>query len=117
MIRNAIASLPVKNLSNATDWYTRLFGRKPDSTPMKELAEWKFDGGGWLQVYQAPERAGGGSCTLSVEDLRGEVERLQKLGFSTPEPMQVSIGTIMMISDPDGNTVALAQPTDPTIAQ
>jgi len=27
---------------------------------MTNVAEWKFDRGGWLQVYQLPERAGGG---------------------------------------------------------
>jgi hypothetical protein len=59
-IRNAIASVAVKDLKSASQWYERLFGGPADSTPMSEVAEWKFDGGGWLQVYRHPERAGRG---------------------------------------------------------
>lgn len=33
---------------------------------MPELAEFHFQGGGALQVYQLAERAGAGSCTLAV---------------------------------------------------
>jgi hypothetical protein len=57
-IRNAIASVAVKNVRAASQWYERLFGRPADSKPMPEVAEWKFERGGWLQVYQLPERAG-----------------------------------------------------------
>jgi len=35
---------------------------------MTKVAEWKFDRGGWLQVYQLPERAGGGLEVL--DDLK-----------------------------------------------
>ena len=28
---------------------------------MPEVAEWKFERGGWLQVYQLKERAGAGA--------------------------------------------------------
>ena len=68
-IRKAIASLAVKDLAPAIGWYEKLFGREPDSRPMAELAEWKFAGGGWLQVYENAERFGTGSATLSVESL------------------------------------------------
>jgi hypothetical protein len=40
---------------------------------MQEVCEWKFGRGGWLQVYALPERAGGGSYTLAVDDIyRGD---------------------------------------------
>ena len=68
-IRNALASVAVKDLKSASQWYEQLFGRPPDSRPMPEVAEWKFEQGGWLQVYQLPERAGKGSVTLSVNSL------------------------------------------------
>jgi len=51
-IHNAIASLAVKDLKSASQWYERLFGRPPDSKPMPEVVEWKYEAGGWLQVYQ-----------------------------------------------------------------
>jgi hypothetical protein len=65
-IDNALASLAVKDLKAAAAWYEKLFRRPADSIPMPEVAEWKFERGGWLQVYQLPERASGGSCTLAV---------------------------------------------------
>jgi predicted enzyme related to lactoylglutathione lyase len=44
-IKNAIASLAVKDLSSAVQWYETLFGRPADSRPMAEVAEWKFERG------------------------------------------------------------------------
>lgn len=60
-ITNALASLAVHDLSRSVEYYQRLFGRPADSTPMPEVAEWKFERDGWLQVYQLEERAGAGS--------------------------------------------------------
>ena len=68
-IDNALASVAVKDLEAAVTWYEQLFQRPPDSTPMPEVAEWKFPRGGWLQVYQLPDRAGHGSFTLAVSDI------------------------------------------------
>ena len=65
-IRNAIASLAVRDIARALGWYERLLARPADSRPMPELGEWKFEGGGWLQLYQGAERAGSGSVTLAV---------------------------------------------------
>jgi len=80
-IENAIASVAVKDLRFAVAWYEALLGRAPDSTPMPEVAEWKFARGGWLQVYQLPERAGSGSCTLAVSDIEEIVTHVQRLGI------------------------------------
>lgn len=117
VIKNAIASLAVNDVSKAAEWYERLFGRPADAAPMKELVEWKFEAGGWLQVYQAPDRAGKGSCTLSVTDLVGEVSRLHKAGFETSEPTQTATVKVMMIKDPDGNSIALAETSRSAFAQ
>ena len=84
---------------------------------MPALREWKFEGGGWLQVYQAPDRAGGGSCTLSITDAHGEMSRLREVGFETGEPQQISNGRMMMISDLDGNSIALVETSDRSLAQ
>ena len=53
---------------------------------MPEVAEWKFERGGWLQVYQLPERAGGGSCTLAVSDIH-QGGRKEKLAIPRPKTM------------------------------
>jgi len=108
-IENALASVAVKDLEAAAAWYTKVFGRPADSTPMPEVAEWKFNRGGWLQVYQLPERAGAGSFTLAVSDLDEEVARMRKLGVDCSQQTSSTIVKTLMITDPDGNHIAFAQ--------
>ena len=60
-IINAIASVAVRDLNAAIKWYEALF-RKAPTKPMPEVAEWSFERGGWLQVYQLPERADRSQC-------------------------------------------------------
>src|SRR3954451_7227090 len=117
MINNAIASVAVKDLQNAAAWYETVFGRAADSNPMPELAEWKFERGGWLQVYQLPERAGQGSCTLAVTDIETVIDHLQTLGIDTSQRASSAKVKTVMITDPDGNHLAFAEVTDSTLAQ
>jgi predicted enzyme related to lactoylglutathione lyase len=116
-IDNALASVAVKDLKAAATWYEKLFRRPPDSTPMPEVAEWKFARGGWLQVYQLPERAGGGSCTLAVSNIDEIVAHLQSLGIDTSQRSSgITVKTVMIV-DPDGNHLAFAETTDHTMAR
>ena len=46
-INNVLASVAVKDLKAAVPWYTKVLGHEADSTPMPEVAEWKFKDGGW----------------------------------------------------------------------
>lgn len=116
-IENAIASVAVKDLKAATAWYEKLFQRPPDSIPMPEVAEWKFDRGGWLQVYQLPERAGHGSCTLATNDIAAVTTHLQSLGIDTGAASAAAKVKTVMITDPDGNHLAFAETHDPTMAR
>ena len=116
-IENAIASLAVKDLKTASGWYEKLFDRPADSTPMPEVAEWKFDRGGWLQVYQLPERAGHGSCTLATDDITAVKAHLRSLGIDTSNANSGAKVKTVMITDPDGNHLAFAQAIDLTIAR
>ena len=116
-IENAIASIAVKDLKTASAWYERLFGRTADSKPMPEVAEWKFERGGWLQVYQLPERAGAGSCTLAVSDISAVKAHLESLGIDTTNASSGAKVKTVMITDPDGNHLAFAQAIDPTMAR
>src|SRR5262245_53769562 len=100
-IRNALASVPVTDLQSSLSWYEQLFGRAPDSTPMREVAEWKFAGGGWLQVYELPARAGGGSVTLAVRGIDDEIARLDRLGLDTSRRTSGAHVQTVMITDPD----------------
>ena len=116
-IDNALASVAVKDLQTAVQWYEKVFGRPADSTPMPEVAEWKFPRGGWLQVYQLPERAGTGSFTLAVSDLDAEIRKLSELGTDTSQQASGKSVRTLMVNDPDGNHIAFAQASDTSMAR
>lgn len=84
---------------------------------MPEVAEWKFDGGGWLQVYQNRDRAGTGSVTLAVSDLDEQIVELRMSGIDPGAPMKSPKADVVMIKDLDGNSIAFAQALDRTMAQ
>ncbi len=115
-IKNALASLAVKDVNSAANWYEKIVGR-PASRPMPELAEWQFETGGGLQVYQLPERAGSGSCTLVITDMEAQVAQLEKLNIDTSQRTSSDSVKTVMITDPDGNHIAFAEATDPRLAR
>lgn len=116
-IDNVLASVAVKDLKAAVEWYTQLLGRPADCTPMPEVAEWKFERGGWLQVYELPERAGCGSFTLAVTDLDAIVQQVQKLGVGTKNRSTNAKLKTLMIVDLDGNHIAFAESLDHQMAR
>ena len=108
-----MASVAVKDLKTAVQWYEKLLGRSPDSTPLPEVAEWEFPDGGWLQVYALSERAGRSSCTLAVSNLEEESSRLRGLGIDTGGRISSAEIKAIMIKDPDGNSIALTNAVHP----
>jgi predicted enzyme related to lactoylglutathione lyase len=116
-IENVLASVAVKDLAAATEWYEKIFQRPADSTPMPEVKEWKFPRGGWLQVYRLPQRAGGCSCTFAVDDLDQVIAHLQSLGMETGDEITSATTRVIMIKDPAGNSLAFAQTLDPSMAR
>jgi hypothetical protein len=115
-ISNALASVPVNDLRTAERWYEQLLGRPADASPMPEVSEWRFPGGGWLQVYESKQRAGAGSVTLAVENLEEQMSELTKLGIDPGLPLVGKVVKVVMIKDPDGNSLAFAESTDPRMA-
>jgi catechol 2,3-dioxygenase-like lactoylglutathione lyase family enzyme len=114
-ITNALASLAVRDLPAASEWYETLLG--PGTRPMPEVVEWQFESGGGIQVYAAPDRAGQGSCTLIVSDIDEIAEQLRTSGSATNvEPARNDRVDTLMINDPDGNSIAFAAPKDETLA-
>jgi predicted enzyme related to lactoylglutathione lyase len=116
-IKNALASLAVNNLKASLAWYEQLFGRPADSLPMPEIAEWKFERGGWLQVYQNQKQFGTGSVTLAVDSLGQQIAALKKLGIDPGRQLGGDKVNVIMIKDPDGNSIAFAEALDANIAQ
>lgn len=116
-ILNAIASLAVHDLHAASAWYASLLDKEADTRPMPDVAEWKFDRGGSLQLYQQPERAGGGSVTLAVDDIELLATHLQQLNVAHDALSRTAQVCTIMLTDPDGNHIAFAQALDHTMAR
>ena len=114
-ITNALASIAVSNMKDSTDWYSAFLG--PANQPMPEVAEWKFERGGGLQIYDAPERSGRSSCTLIVDDVDAVARRLRETGIADAEPVRNDRVETVMIKDPDGNSIAFSMPKDPNFVR
>jgi len=110
-IQNALASVAVTDLRAAQPWYEKLL-EQPAAQPMPEVAEWHFERGGGLQIYELPERAGSGSVTLAVDDLDSHIRRLERLNIDTHQRTADASVKTVMIRDLDGNHIALAQVLD-----
>jgi catechol 2,3-dioxygenase-like lactoylglutathione lyase family enzyme len=111
MLKNVLAFAGVRDFERAVRWYTMLLGREPDKQPMKGLAEWKFDAGGWLQVNES-KLAGRGSITLVETDIDERLKILTKSGIQARSVSRGEKVSIIIITDPDGNQIVFAQGKD-----
>jgi hypothetical protein len=107
-LRKIFAQLSCSDLAASTTWFTTLFGRKPDSTPMDHLAEWHHGSEAGFQLFQNSANAGKGTLTLIVEDLAQDRERLASL--SPGEIERADYVNLIRLRDPDNNLVVLAEP-------
>ena len=64
-ITHLFAGVPVSDLDASIDWYTRFFGRPPDSRVGEEVL-WEIDEHAWLFIEPNAVRAGGGRITFAV---------------------------------------------------
>lgn len=110
-IVNVLASVPVRDIRAAIAWYGRMLGRGPDAQPMPQLAEWQFENGGWLQVFQDPERAGRGSVTFADDDLAARHDALARQGNAAPV-QEADKTRLIVTADPDGNRLVFATSKD-----
>ena len=58
-----------------------------------------------------------GSCTLAVSNLEEEATRLKKLNIDTSQRTSTEKVKTLMITDPDGNSIALAEAADRSLAR
>jgi len=113
-ITNALAGIAVDDITEAMDFYEKLFGRMPDARPISDVAEWKLPGGGWVQILADSDRAGAATLTLIVDDLKLELARLDLQGL---KPVAKSMGDFFKTAkfrDPDGNQIIFSQPQQGT---
>jgi hypothetical protein len=109
MTTNALAGIAVKDLSAAVDWYERLLDRAPDAQPMREVAEWRFSKGGWIQVFEDADRAGHSSVTLVEENLDKRLSDLKAKAIEVQSTSEAESVKTAIIADPDGNQLVFAQ--------
>jgi predicted enzyme related to lactoylglutathione lyase len=108
-IKNALAGVAVGQIDSAVIWYSKVIGRSPDSRPMDGLAEFSFDNGGWLQIYEDQNRVGKSSVTLAVSDLDEQVRALRELGVDVGDMSKTDYVATAIVNDPDGNQVVFAE--------
>lgn len=114
MIENVFASVAVRELDPAVEWYQHLFG-PATSRAIPDLAEWQLPHGGGLQLHRLPDRAGQGSLTVFVSDIDHQAAELEAVGVPKPEQdleRTAEMETIM-IKDPDGNSIAFVHSIAP----
>ena len=110
-LQKIFAQLNCTDMERSTAWFATLFGRSPDEAPMDGLNEWHHADNAGFQLVLNGADAGHGCLTLIVGDIDAELKRLDKAGVQTGDTNTGDIATISQLSDPDGNTVVLAQPT------
>lgn len=115
-IDNALASVAVKDIDKSAAWYAELLGCK-GHRPMPEVEEWMFPRGGGLQVYQGAERAGNCSFTLAVSDIEAIARKLAAMGVPPGARTSSERVRTLMVQDPDGNSIAIAEALDPALAR
>jgi hypothetical protein len=67
-ITDLFAGVPVSHLDVSVDWYSRFFGRPPDSRVGEEVL-WEIDEHAWLFIEPNAEPAAAGRITLAVAGL------------------------------------------------
>ena len=111
-ITHLFAGVPVSDLDVSIEWYTRFFGRPPDSRVGEEVL-WEIDEHAWLFIEPGADRAGAGRITLAVTGLDVLLDRLgaQRIEHEPVETYSNGVRHVD-VPDPDGNAIALAEPPD-----
>jgi len=111
-ITDLFAGVPVADLDAGIDWYTRFFGRPPDSRVGEEVL-CEIEEHAWLFIEPNASQAGAGRITLAVAGLNTLLERLAAAGIEH-EPIETYSNGVrhVNIPDPDGNKIAVAEPPD-----
>jgi catechol 2,3-dioxygenase-like lactoylglutathione lyase family enzyme len=115
-ITHLFAGVPVSDLDTSIDWYTRFFGRPPDMRAGEEIL-WEIDEHATLFIEPNAARAGAGRNTRAGAGLDELVARLaaQRIQHGPIETYSNGVRHVQ-VPDPDGNTIAFAEPPDAAIA-
>ena len=106
------AGVPVSDLDAGVDWYTRFFGREPDTRVGDEVL-WEVDEHAWLFIEPDAARAGSARITLAASGLDALLERLVAAGIDH-EPIETYSNGVRHVNvpDQDGNVIAFGEPPE-----
>ena len=111
-LTDLFAGVPVSNLDASIDWYTRFFGRPPDSRVGDEVL-WETGEHAWLFIEPNAATAGTGRITFAVAGLDALLERVAAAGIAH-DPIETYSNGVRHVDvpDPDGNRIAFAEPPE-----
>ncbi len=94
------------------DFYTRVFGRGPDTAPMDDFLEWQICPGTWLQLSTGHDRPGANNARIrfEVEDIEAALARMQEAEVPIGDVVQVpEVVAFANFSDNWGNALGFYQ--------
>lgn len=104
------AGLVVANRDRAAAWYERLLGRPPTFLPNDAEAVWQLAGTASVYLLADPDRAGRGVVALVVDDLDAILAEIAGRGIVAGAIEEIpGAGRKAVITDPDGNEVAILE--------
>lgn len=98
------------------DFYSRVFGRGPDTAPLDDFLEWQIGPGTWLQLSTGHDRPGANNARvrLEVDDVEGAVERMRQAEVPVGEIVRVpDVVAFANFSDYWGNALGFFQLLSP----
>lgn len=104
-IRTIFITRYVDDHDTAIDWYSQLFGRRPDEAPVPDCREWNLQTGVVFQVIRQPERAGEQSFAFGITDFQQTAGSLESAGLPSTDEWQVAGFddlTFLELRDPEG---------------
>jgi predicted enzyme related to lactoylglutathione lyase len=108
------AGIPVREFGSARDWYERFFGRPADVIAHDTEVMWRVSDHGWLYIVQDPGHAGSSLTAMAVSDIEVTLSGLAARGVAAGQiEAQGDAAQKAVVSDPDGNTIAIIQVTAP----
>jgi len=109
------ATIIVEDMDESIRFYTEVMGFKIDSQynlgPAGTITLLKGEGETMVEIIKNPvDKPGLFSIGMDVEDLNTTIKELKAKGANvTMEPIQITVGLLAFIEDPNGATIALIQ--------
>lgn len=108
-------TLIVNDMDESIEFYREVMGFEIDSQydlgPAGKITLLKGEGETMVELIKNPvDETGLFSIGMDVEDINAKVEELKSKGAKiTMEPMQITVGTLAFLEDPNGVKIALIQ--------